>query len=200
MTDLLLNLADAVAPSRVNGPGARAVLWAQGCSIRCRGCHNPHTWAPDPRRVCTVEAALAWVRKFPGLRGVTLSGGEPFEQAKAFAALCRALRAEGADVVAFSGLTRRELEAEARPNARALLAEVDLLVDGPYLAERAARLPLRGSDNQSLHFLTDRIRPEEVADLGAVEWIGRGPRATVTGFSLRALDSASAVRRARGSP
>jgi anaerobic ribonucleoside-triphosphate reductase activating protein len=196
----LLNLADVVAPSRVNGPGARAVLWAQGCSIRCRGCHNPHTWAPEPRRVCTVEAAVAWVKRFPGLRGVTLSGGEPFEQALAFAALCRALRAEGADVVAFSGLTRREIEADARPSARALLAEVDLLVDGPYVAERAARLPLRGSENQSLHFLTGRIRPEEVTGLCAVEWIGRGPRATVTGFSLRTLTHPSASRRARGAP
>jgi anaerobic ribonucleoside-triphosphate reductase activating protein len=144
VTDLLLNLADAVAPSRANGPGARAVLWAQGCSLRCRGCHNPQTWEKAPRRVCTASAAAAWVRSFPGLRGLTLSGGEPFEQALGFTALCRALRAEGADVIAFSGFSRDEIASDVRPHARALLAEVDLLIDGRYEAPLAARLPLRG--------------------------------------------------------
>ncbi|WP_170319435.1 4Fe-4S cluster-binding domain-containing protein [Polyangium spumosum] len=187
MTDLLLNLADAVAPSRANGPGARAVFWAQGCSLRCRGCHNPHTWGQAPRRVCTVKSAASWVRSFPDLRGVTLSGGEPFEQALGFAALCRALRAEGADVVVFSGFSRDEITSEVRPHARELLAEVDLLIDGRYEADHAARLPLRGSSNQGLHFLTDRIRPEEIEGLPAVEWIGKGERARVTGFALRAL-------------
>ncbi|MDI3286934.1 4Fe-4S single cluster domain-containing protein [Polyangium sp. 15x6] len=196
MTDLLLNLADAVAPSRANGPGARAVLWAQGCSLRCRGCHNPQTWATAPRRVCTVDAAVSWVRSFRGLRGVTLSGGEPFEQALGFAALCRALRAEGADVVAFSGFTRDEIEEGVRPHAQALLAEVDLLIDGRYEADLAARLPLRGSSNQRLHFLTSRIRPEEIERLPAVEWIGKGEGARVTGFALRALRPRTAEGRA----
>ncbi|MDC3953857.1 4Fe-4S single cluster domain-containing protein [Polyangium jinanense] len=196
MTDLLLNLADAVAPSRANGPGARAVLWAQGCSLQCRGCHNPQTWGPAPRRICTVHAAASWVRSFRGLRGVTLSGGEPFEQALGFATLCRALRAEGADIVAFSGFTREEIEGDVRPHARALLAEVDLLIDGRYEAELAARLPLRGSSNQRLHFLTNRIRPDEIEGLPAVEWIGKGERARVTGFVLRALGPRTAEGRA----
>ena len=195
MTDLFLNLADAVAPSRANGPGARAVLWAQGCSLRCPGCHNPQTWAKAPRRVCTAQSAASWVRSFPGLRGLTLSGGEPFEQALGFAALCRMLRAEGADVVAFSGFSRDEILSDVRPHARALLAEVDLLIDGRYEAEHAARLPLRGSSNQRLHFLTNRIRPEEIEGLPAVEWIGKGERARVTGFALRALGPRTAEGR-----
>ncbi len=188
MSELLLNLADAAAPSFANGPGARAVLWAQGCSIQCHGCHNPHTWSRDPVRVCSVDAVVQWFRAQPALRGITLSGGEPFEQAKGFAALCRALRAEGADVVAFSGLTRRALEAGARPFSAELLAEVDLLIDGPYLAEKRTRLPLRGSSNQRLHFLSGRIRADEITNLPVVEWMGRGDRAIVTGFSLGALD------------
>ncbi len=195
MTDLWLNLADAVAPSRANGPGARAVLWAQGCSLRCRGCHNPQTWAVLPRRVCTVQSAASWVRSFPGLRGVTLSGGEPFEQALGFAELCRVLRAEGADVVAFSGFSRAELANDVRPHASALLEEVDLLIDGRYEVDLAARLPLRGSSNQTLHFLTDRIRPNEIEGLPAVEWIGKGERARVTGFALRALGPRAAEGR-----
>lgn len=183
----LLNLHDAVAPSRANGPGARAVLFVQGCSLACPGCHNPDTWRAEVRRVATVDAVAAWYRSFRGLRGITLSGGEPFEQAWALARLCSALRREGADVVAFSGLTRGELEGAARPHARALLAEVDLLVDGRFEVERAGSDVLRGSSNQRLHFLTDRIRPRDVEALPRSELVlGGSGRARVTGFGTAA--------------
>ncbi|WP_437966006.1 4Fe-4S single cluster domain-containing protein [Sorangium sp. So ce260] len=181
---MLLNLADAVAPSFANGPGARAVLWVQGCSIRCPGCHNPHTWSSGPVRVCDVESVVRWYKSTPNLRGVTLSGGEPFSQARALAAVCRILRSDGADVVAFSGYTREHLEAGMLPHGELLLREVDLLIDGPYMSEQATRLTLRGSSNQRLHFLTDRIAPDDLDGIPSVEWIGKGDRARMTGFAI----------------
>ncbi|MGE3780657.1 MAG: 4Fe-4S cluster-binding domain-containing protein [Pirellulaceae bacterium] len=32
--------------STVNGPGVRAVIWVQGCSLGCPGCWNAQTHAP----------------------------------------------------------------------------------------------------------------------------------------------------------
>src|SRR5437870_771654 len=97
---LFINLADAVAPTLANGPGVRAALFTQGCSIGCPGCQNPQTWPSYPVHICTPDAIVAWYRSFSGLRGVTLSGGEPFEQSLGLAAFCRDLRRLGADVIA----------------------------------------------------------------------------------------------------
>lgn len=182
---LLLNLAATAAQSLANGPGARAVLWVQGCSLHCRGCHNAHTWAPEPRRLATVDSVLAWFKRKPGLRGLTLSGGEPFEQALALAALCREVRALGADVITFSGFTLDEIERAARPHAHALLRETDLLVDGRFLRDQPTTLPLRGSANQRLHYLSGRIRPDEIEGLPRGEWLGDGDGGVVTGFALK---------------
>jgi anaerobic ribonucleoside-triphosphate reductase activating protein len=190
---MLINLSDTASFSTANGPGPRAVLWVQGCSIHCRGCHNPNTWAFVPKQVATVESIFDWFKSKPGLRGITLSGGEPFEQALALAELCRAVRAAGADVIAFSGFTRAQIESGIRPHAADLLEQTDLLVDGQFLADAPTAMPLRGSANQQLHFLTDRIRPEEVADLPRGEWVGGGFDGHVSGFAVADLMGALRV-------
>ena len=95
--------------------------------------------------------------------------------------------------MAFSGYTREAL-ADGTADQRALLARLDLLVDGPYLPERHARLRWRGSDNQRLHILSDRhsdllddlcgpagMEAELAAD-GRLRWAGVPP---VRGFRSR---------------
>ena len=137
--------------------------------------------------MCTVDALVEWYRGQPGLRGLTLSGGEPFEQAAALAEVCRVLRADGADIVAFTGFERSALDSGSVSHAAALLSEVDLLVDGPFWQDRPCEWPLRGSTNQGLHFLTDRIGPYELEGLPRTEWIGGIASAQVTGFGTRVM-------------
>lgn len=186
MPELSLNVADAFAPSRVNGPGSRAVVHVQGCSLRCAGCHNPEMWAPKARRLLLVRQLVAWYRSLRGLRGLTLSGGEPFEQALALGALADAVHAAGGDVVVFSGYRLEELRAGTVTHAERLLNAVDLLIDDRYRADLPTRAPLRGSENQRLHFLTDRIQPEEVTDLPHVELVSAGGTAVLSGFGITA--------------
>lgn len=193
----VLNLADAVAPSWANGPGARAVVFVQGCSIGCPGCHNPNTWDPRPVRLCTPAAVMQWYRSHTSLRGVTLSGGEPFEQAELLAEVGRAVHELGGDVVAFSGFSYAQLRDEIRPGARALLDVVDLLIDGPFLRARRTHAPLRGSDNQQLVFLSARIKPEELDGLPRTEWLGYGDGAHVTGFQINRLAKLVSTGRTR---
>lgn len=142
---------------RTLGPGLRAVVWVQGCTLRCPGCLAPESWDPAGGEAVEVEDLAAWVLGRAGIEGVTVSGGEPFEQAEALVALVDAVRA-GRDLgwMAYSGyalewLTRRGTEAQ-----RALLARLDLLVDGPYVEERHASLLWRASSNQRVHSLTPR--------------------------------------------
>jgi anaerobic ribonucleoside-triphosphate reductase activating protein len=103
------------------------------------------------------------------VEGVTLLGGEPFDQASAFASFACAVRAAGLSVMTFTGHRLEDLIGPHAPEgAESLLAATDLLVDGPYVAEQMdlAR-PWVGSRNQRFHFLTDRYKhlETELADL-----------------------------------
>ena len=83
------------------------------------------------------EDLLAQIQRNPLLKGVTLSGGEPFCQAEALLPLCRALREKGYELAAYTGYTLEQLWERQDEGTRRLLAVTDILVDGPYVeAER----------------------------------------------------------------
>ena len=144
------------------GPGARAAVWLQGCAVHCPECFNPQLWA-DRGGVVTDAHAIAerWVERAraAGAEGVTLLGGEPFDQAGAAASVARAFREAGLGVMTFTGypLDRLTAWAEGRDDVAALLDATDLLCDGPYLRELPdLERPWVGSRNQGIRALTDR--------------------------------------------
>ncbi|HMS75247.1 4Fe-4S single cluster domain-containing protein [Gordonia sp. (in: high G+C Gram-positive bacteria)] len=151
------------------GPGRRFAVWVQGCSIRCPGCFNPHLWGPHGGTDIDAGELAARALAVPGIDGVTLLGGEPFEQARPLARFASLVAAQGLSVMTFSGFTYRELTAAGAPDGAAeLLCATDLLVSGPYLADRPdIGRPWVGSTNQEFHFLTDRLRHVE-AELTAL--------------------------------
>lgn len=151
-----INVHQFIAQSTENGPGLRAVLWVQGCTLHCPGCFNPDTHSLEPRRLMAVKDVAAALRATPGIEGLTISGGEPFLQAAALAVLGRWLRRRDLGLVVFSGYTLTQLHQAKCPDWEALLATIDLLIAGPFLQTLACDLPLRGSSNQTLHYLTDR--------------------------------------------
>ena len=143
----VLRLAGIVPESIVDGPGLRLAVFAQGCARHCPGCHNPATHDYAGGILAGVPEVLAMLEGNPLLEGLSLSGGEPFDQPEGFAALARGARQRGCHVMAWSGYTFEELAGDAR--RRELLEAVDVLVDGPFvLALRSLALPWRGSSNQ----------------------------------------------------
>jgi anaerobic ribonucleoside-triphosphate reductase activating protein len=148
-----LRLSGIVWESIVDGPGIRCAVFAQGCPHTCPGCHNPQTWSYEGGFTMPHDKIIQRTRKNPLLRGITLTGGEPFEQAEAMAGLARQARSNGYDVVAYTGYTYEELieKAASVSSILTLLEQVDLLVDGRYdETRRRLDLPFRGSDNQRL--------------------------------------------------
>ncbi|WP_433876236.1 4Fe-4S single cluster domain-containing protein [Sinomonas atrocyanea] len=136
------------------GPGLRTAVWFQGCSIRCKGCINPHLFSElggfdmDPEKV--VGEAVSH-----GVEGLTFLGGEPFDQAAAAGNLARLAQQAGLGVVCFSGYQHEDLA--VRPDADELLKCTDLLVDGPYRADEPEAIrALVGSTNQRFINLTSR--------------------------------------------
>ena len=146
-----LRIAGTVGDSIVDGPGLRLTVFTQGCPHHCPGCHNPQTHDFSGGYDATVEELFAQYRENPLLRGVTLSGGEPFCQPAPLAELARLVHGAGGDVFCYTGYTYEQLLAMDDPAVASLLDEVDVLIDGPFLlAERDLTLLFRGSANQRL--------------------------------------------------
>ena len=142
-----LRIAGTIGESIVDGPGIRYVLFTQGCPHGCVGCHNPQTHDFAGGKEVTVDTLLADITKNPFVKAVTLSGGEPFCQPAALALLAAPLKEKGYHLMCYTGYTFEQLL--QKEDARPLLEQLDLLVDGPFVLDRKnIELKFRGSDNQ----------------------------------------------------
>jgi anaerobic ribonucleoside-triphosphate reductase activating protein len=147
----------SIALSRIHfpvttlGPGRRIGIWLQGCSIRCPGCISMDTWAPS-RGITTIDEVVNAIAQWmPTADGITISGGEPFDQPVALMDLLGRLRSlTEADVLVFTGHPWIKVweTVDAFPGL------IDALVTGPFDVNQSQTLALRGSDNQELHLLT----------------------------------------------
>jgi anaerobic ribonucleoside-triphosphate reductase activating protein len=166
-----LQLNKAHWPVTVLGPGRRIGLWVQGCTIRCRGCVSQDTWPRDPAKAIAVRELLAWCRRVAprGPDGVTISGGEPFEQPAALRALLTGLHgwrrtaSLDFDILCYSGHPLQTLE-RRHPKVLALL---DAVIPEPYVDGRPQGHLWRGSANQPLMPLTERGRARYAAYVDA---------------------------------
>lgn len=156
----LVSIARFLPSTRAEGPGNRTAVWMQGCSIRCPGCFNPHMWAfRGGERLTSMELSARVLDA--NTQGLTLLGGEPFDQALPLAEVAAAVRRAGRSVMTFTGYTTWQIDQAVdagREDVAALLGETDLLVAGPFLADQidTAR-PWVGSTNQEFVLLTDRF-------------------------------------------
>ncbi len=146
-----LKIAGVVKESIVDGPGIRYTVFTQGCPHHCPGCHNPQTWAFEGGQSTTAQALFEDFQKDPILKGITFSGGEPFCQPEPLTELAKLVHQAGKDVVVFTGWIYEQLVEKNDPAVNGLLAEIDLLIDGPFIMEqRNLELRFRGSENQRL--------------------------------------------------
>ncbi|MDR3230586.1 MAG: anaerobic ribonucleoside-triphosphate reductase activating protein [Synergistaceae bacterium] len=146
-----VRISGIVEESTVDGPGIRFVVFAQGCRHRCPGCHNPRTHPFEGGVLMDADEIMDRLRESPLSDGITLSGGDPFEQADAFAELAEKAREHGCDVVTYTGWRYEEILSREEPGWRRLLEATDILVDGRFeLTLKSDLLPFRGSSNQRL--------------------------------------------------
>lgn len=169
MSETFLNVAAIRRRSRVNGPGLRNAVWVQGCTIRCPGCFNPGTHPHEARALFDPERLAEQLYPEVGVEGLSLLGGEPFEQADAAARLASRARALGASVVTWTGYRWPTLRASTLPEVRALIAATDLLIAGPYARRRPSDgQGWHGSTNQEFVFLTSRYDSSMVEAFAAL--------------------------------
>lgn len=165
-----------------NGSGVRVTLWVSGCSLHCKGCHNPQTWdfnAGKPFDEVAKQELFNALGK-PYIQGITFSGGHPLAEQNCQEVL--ALIAEihllfpEKDIWCYTGYTFEEI-CEQYCNERIYglfggdikytnwewLEYVDVLVDGPYIEEqRDITLPFRGSKNQRLIDVKETLKQGQI--------------------------------------
>lgn len=147
-----IRLYGTASDSIVDGPGLRYAVFVQGCTHACPGCHNPDSQPACEGMLVPIDDIVTSVAENGLVQGVTISGGEPFEQAEACAELACRVRELGLGVWTYSGYRFEDLIALVDvAGVRRLLEATDVLVDGPFVqALHSYDLAWRGSSNQRL--------------------------------------------------
>ncbi len=146
---MTIRVLDILEDTTVDGPGFRTTIYCAGCKHHCPGCHNPQSWDMNGGKTMEIDDILEIILADP-FADVTFSGGDPFYQAEAFTALAKAIHQKSSKTIwCYTGFTLEQLLNDEA--ARALLKEIDVLVDGPYIESlRSPDLPFRGSSNQRI--------------------------------------------------
>ncbi len=163
-----IRIAGVVKQSIVDGPGLRFVVFTQGCPHQCPGCHNPETHSFSGGYDCEVEKILGEISRNPLLKGLTLSGGEPFARCPELLPLVRAVRGMGLDVICYTGYTFEELLAMSELDSAVaeLMENIDVLKDGRFILEqRDLELKFRGSRNQRLLDMKQSLDEKRAVEL-----------------------------------
>lgn len=142
----------------------RMAVWTQGCSQHCKGCFAKDTWDSNGgTEVSLTELFQQMMTVRYQIEGLTLLGGEPFEQSGEAAQLAKFAQQQGLGVITFTGLIYEQLLVDGNPDVKLLLQNTDLLIDGEFQMDNPeTQRPLVGSGNQRFHYLSERYCPEQI--------------------------------------
>lgn len=155
------------SPDVNNGSGFRVTLWVAGCRHHCEGCQNKSTWSyTQGKTLDEIKDDLFAKLGKPYIKGLTLSGGDPLDQTGESLDELRDLLREvkktypGKDIWVYSGDYFEDAWEDM--HKRGVIQECDYMVDGPYIqAEADASLPFRGSNNQHIINIHERVAAEK---------------------------------------
>ena len=151
----VLRVHKLIECTKTEGPGLRLAVWVQGCSIHCEGCFEKEAWAPRDGYEVSVQQLMDGMCN-ENLDGVTVLGGEPFEQPKALGEFLKKVKAIDKNSIVFSGYSYDHLMAGDNEDVHYALSLVDLLVDGEYKKDfPESERPMIGSSNQRFIALSD---------------------------------------------
>lgn len=151
---------------RVLGPGLRYVIWTQGCKHNCKNCIAPDSHSLDKNGYwISVDEIYQEIEKDffeRNIRGITISGGEPFLQVAPLKNLIKKIKEKiNLDIICFTGFSYEELLKKGDKDINYILNNIDILIDGKYIEEKNENNYLRGSSNQNIIFLSDRYKVYE---------------------------------------
>jgi anaerobic ribonucleoside-triphosphate reductase activating protein len=161
------------------------VIWTQGCSLKCPGCYNPETHSFDGGTWLSINELYNRVAALGNsIEGITISGGEPLQQAEAMAIFLKKLKSSpGLSIILFTGYEWKELERVIsednslnsndlhinRHTLKSILDSIDVLIAGRFIQSKRIAKGLRGSSNKTFHFFTNRYTAKDFESLPEAE-------------------------------
>ncbi len=163
-----MNIAHLEEYSFIYGPGCRYVIWVQGCSIRCNGCWNEEMWNFETKQKFSVNELINRILKEKEfIEGVTILGGEPFNQYNELFELSKQIFENKLSLILYTGYEKKELE---NKNYLVILNYADILISGRYNENyRNMQLGLIGSSNQTIDFYSNRYCMNDLAKTNEIE-------------------------------
>lgn len=163
-----IRLAGIAYESLVNGPGMRRVFFSQGCVHNCKGCFNQDTHDFNGGEERDMDELIDDVINNPMLRGVTFSGGDPFERAEDFAYMAKAFKNKKLNIWCYTGYKFEDIinNLGTRKGWGDLLDNIDVLVDGKFEEDKKKEgLKFRGSSNQRIIDVPNSLKTGDIITL-----------------------------------
>lgn len=163
-----IRLSGIAYESLVNGPGMRRVFFAQGCTHNCKNCFNPETHDFKGGEERDMDGLIKDTICNPIIRGITFSGGDPWEQADKFAFMAIAFKEKGLSIWSYTGYTYEYIlsNKNKRLGWNDLLNNIDVLVDGKFEEEKMQDgLKFRGSTNQRIIDIKESMKLNQIITL-----------------------------------
>lgn len=155
-----MRIGRILSPITALGPGRRIGIWFQGCSKKCKNCISPEFQSYDNKKNIPLEVLVALIVDEINRHkcdGITISGGEPFDQNEELLLLLKGIKGLSEDILVYTGYQYEHLYKNI--TMRECLNYIDVLIDGPYVDERnIINDGLRGSDNQRIIYLNESVR------------------------------------------
>lgn len=166
--DRIIRLSGIAYESLVNGPGMRRVFFSQGCRHNCEGCFNPDTHNFSGGEDRNMDELIEDVLKNPIIKGVTFSGGDPFERAENFAYMAKKFKEANLNIWSYTGYTFEYIinNLDKILGWRDLLNNIDVLVDGKFEKDMMEDgLRFRGSSNQRIIDVKKTLQENKICEL-----------------------------------
>lgn len=159
-----IQVAGFLDNSLVNGKGLRSVVFVSGCHHACPGCHNKPMQDFNYGDQINISEVFSRIKgNIPIIRGVTFSGGEPFEQPRALTVLAEKIKDEGLDIWCYTGYTFEEILKSSDQDKINLLHKVDVLIDGKFKRDLMKDAPkYTGSKNQRIIDVMESLKNKKV--------------------------------------
>ncbi|MFN3478629.1 MAG: 4Fe-4S single cluster domain-containing protein [bacterium] len=140
------------------GPGERVGLWLQGCSIQCKNCISKHTWYTSKKHEVKIETLAEKINSFKTDK-ITISGGEPLDQAQNLILLLQKIKPTKNDILLYTGYTLKNFIKKNPELWKEIKKLVDVIIDGPFIWGKETNLIWKGSENQKMYILNKNLLP-----------------------------------------
>ena len=147
-----MRLNRVLFPVDTLGGKNRIGVWFQGCKNKCPGCLSPETHDLQVGFFCSSEELFENIPLGVQIEGMSVSGGEPFDQPEElYELVCRFAERFSDDIIIFTGYRLEELQKNPQIDMERFIKKIAVLIDGRYVEEKNNGKGFRGSDNQKIH-------------------------------------------------